>query len=136
ILAVLGSALFVYNWLYFSVSDASHEARVSLLCSADAGDPLAGVADAPAYAQRAHRFNTCLAQVTHPKGFWILGGVGAMVLLALVIYLLTPAWQRRRRRLVPLQEEDVPEVVAELRRLSHQAGLSRPPRFLWNPLDG
>jgi Zn-dependent protease with chaperone function len=54
--------------------------------------------------------------------------------VALAIYVLVPVWKIRRRDLVPVDEEDAPDLVASVRDLSRQAGLGRSPKLLWNPL--
>jgi Zn-dependent protease with chaperone function len=135
ILSVVGAALFAFNWVYFSLSDSAHEVRVSARCAAEYGSVAPDISDPAGLSRRLDRLHACMAEITHPKGYWMLGGVAAMVLLAVVLYLLTPRWRMRRGRLVPLRMDDAPEVVAELERLSRQAGLARSPRFVWNPLN-
>ena len=53
----------------------------------------------------------------------------------MLLTVLRPWWIGRRRRLVPLGEDDAPAVVARVRELAAEAGLARAPRLVWNPLD-
>jgi Zn-dependent protease with chaperone function len=135
VLTVLGSALFAFNWVYFSLEDRRHEQLVSLRCSLAQGSVSSGLDDTAAYAERARAFQVCIAGIARPKGYWIAAGVGAMILIAVAIYLLTPAWKMRRSRLVPLSPDDAPQVIADLERLSKEAGLAEAPQVVWNALD-
>jgi Zn-dependent protease with chaperone function len=58
-----------------------------------------------------------------------------LLVVAGLIYWLLPAWKIRRAKLVPISAEDAPEVVACLADLCREAGLSRSPAFVWNPLN-
>ena len=141
--AVLGSALFAYNWLYFTLSDRRHELLVSLRCDARFKGALSSLATAPPadaqsinrYAKRTHAFTDCLAAVTHPKGYWMMAGVAGLAVLAFVLYAIAPQWRMRRGRLAPLTAQDAEDVLAELGDLCRRAGLRRTPAFVWNPLD-
>lgn len=59
----------------------------------------------------------------------------AVLLVAFLIFQLSPRWTIHRKRLAPLSAEDVPEVVAFLDSLCAVLQLPRRPLFLWNPLD-
>jgi Zn-dependent protease with chaperone function len=141
--AVFGSALFAYNWLYFTLSDRGHEQAVSLGCDATfrRGVSHLGAVSATSsqfvtgFAKQSRAFTDCLAQVTHPKGDWMIAGVLGLTVLSVVLYALTPRWKLRRGRFVPLAVEDAGPVVSELAELCRRAGLARNPAFIWNPLD-
>lgn len=77
----------------------------------------------------------CMAPLYLQQTSRMLGGVALLLVIAVSIYLILPAWKRWRKRLVPLPREDMPEVMAELIALCHEAGLKRQPQFLWNPLN-
>ncbi len=77
----------------------------------------------------------CMAPFYLQDVIHMLVGVILLLSVAGAIYLTFPAWKRRRKRLVPLPPEDLPEVMAELTALCREAGLKRQPQFLWNPLN-
>jgi hypothetical protein len=81
------------------------------------------------------RFSDCVAGIYRPRGDFALAGAGLVLAVAVALYLVAPWWRRRRDRLVPLTNDDAPELLEELGRLSREAGLETPPAFLWSPLD-
>lgn len=129
VVAVLGTSLFISNWLYYSVSDGAADMQAQVACTEEhralsaVEGPLAG----------GPQLQRCLAPIKHRMGEGILLGTGAMVLLGVLLYLGWPIVKRRRRRLRPLAA-DVPQVADAIAQLSAEAGLRRPPRVLWNPL--
>jgi Zn-dependent protease with chaperone function len=141
--ATLGSALFAYNWLYFTLSDRHHELLVTLRCDAQFGGALndlggsspAGSTGIDRFAHRTHGFTSCMSAVTHPKGYWMIGGVAGLTLLAFLLYAAMPYWKIRRGRLVPFTAQDDEQVLAELHALCVQAGVTRTPTFVWDPVD-
>lgn len=140
VVAVLGASLFIYNSLYFNViADEGRDVATYKRCLAESrlgqGIPealAAGDLDRPA--RQSDAFQDCIAPVERQKAGWIFGGVGLVLLSALAAYLAYPYAKLRRGRLRPLSEREAPEVVADLRALSREAGLRTPPRFVWNPL--
>lgn len=64
-------------------------------------------------------------------------GVGLFLLFIVtgLIYLFLPFWIRRRKRLIPLPLAQMPELAVELSELCREAGLTRQPQFVWNPLN-
>ncbi len=76
----------------------------------------------------------CMESFFESQGPWMINGVALLLVVAGAIYWTFPAWIIRRRGLVLLGAEDAPEVLAYLANLCHEAGLSRHPRFMWNPL--
>ena len=64
----------------------------------------------------------------------MLGGTGALLLVAAAIMLGLPLWITRRRRLQPLTPDDAPAALDAVRELAGEQGIP-PPRLLWNPLD-
>lgn len=142
VVSIVGVSLFVFNWLYFSVADNRADLRAELAClqeqQADyaAAGSLGDFAAASAAIDAANdRFNECRAAINRPKGAFMLGGVALLLAVAAALLLARPAWKLRRKRLEPLTGEDAPEVVSELGDLIREAGLTSPPRFVWNPLD-
>ena len=77
----------------------------------------------------------CTRSVVFAQGLWMLAGVAFVLGLAFVLYWIYPRRILFRRHLVPLLEEDAPEIAAELQSLVRQAGLTYRPHFVWNPLD-
>ena len=64
----------------------------------------------------------------------MLGGTGALLIVAGAIMLGLPLWITRRRRLQPLTPEDAPAALDAVRELASEQGIPAP-RLLWNPLD-
>ncbi|WCM53272.1 sel1 repeat family protein [Pseudomonas sp. WJP1] len=76
---------------------------------------------------------SCAARL-RPGAFWKLGGMALVVLLAVILYHLYPAWKVRNGRLERFSSTELPEMQQELRILAESARLSEPPIFVWNPL--
>ncbi|MBV9024373.1 MAG: M48 family metalloprotease [Streptomycetaceae bacterium] len=77
---------------------------------------------------------TCAAVVEHEEFSWLLGGIGAVLLMALVFYLLHLALLARLYRLRPPHPEDSAFLLAELERLRVLAGV-RPLSYRLRPFD-
>ncbi len=121
ILAVVGTSLFAFNFLYLSSHDSTGQLRASRLCLERSGS--------------AAEARACSDALNHAAGAWTLRALGVLVVVAFALYLAMPRWKLWRRRLEPLTAEDAPEVVARLAELSGEAGLKTPPQFVWNPLN-
>nr|WP_240942506.1 M48 family metalloprotease [Planosporangium thailandense] len=67
---------------------------------------------------------------------WALAGLGVLLVVAAVLYLLAPWWTRRRGRLIPVTREDFPDLYAELTALVATAGLRRTPIFVIDAAAG
>ena len=133
ITTILGSSLLIYRAIANSLVSGGSLRDVNRLCAAEATRAFPG----SAFADRESWvgvFNACEQGMTSSRA-GVAAGVAVLGVLALALYLAHPAWRRRRGRLVPLTEEDAPELLEELGRLSRMAGLRRPPAFVWNPLN-
>ena len=137
VVAVLSASLFAYMLLSFALPSTQErlvraeqcaEARVA----ATPVPPTAGENDRTRIVDQARL--DCRRPVLRWEALIVGAGVGALTLIAVGLYALVPTWKIRRRRLVPLEEEDAPELVERFRQLCREAGLARPPRLLWNPL--
>lgn len=71
-------------------------------------------------------YRACMATFLGGRAAWLLGGLVLLFGVALLIYLLRPAWLRRRRDLVPVPDE----LVEPLAELVEEAGLTKAPTFL------
>jgi Zn-dependent protease with chaperone function len=87
------------------------------------------------FRERTHALSQCLAPYNEALSALIAGGLGLLLVLAVLIYAASPRWVLWRRRLRPLTTEDVPEVAAYLEDLCRECGLSRRPTFVWNALS-
>ncbi len=127
--AVLGTSVFVFNFVYLAVAPGgSRELEVYLGCRAGADQGrLGGSGDIGA---AANSFADCVAPFERTKAWWIVAGVALLLLVAYLIYWWFPAWKIRRGRLTPLTADDSPELVSYLGELVRQAGLRRAPVFL------
>ena len=132
VVAVLGTNLYVWNWIQTATLDANAFAADALEClrlnPAVARDP-------QSFGAAADSFSACVNELNRPVLWWMLGGTAALLLAAAVLVAAAPWWIARRRQLEPLLESDAPAVLARLHELSAEAGLARAPRFAWNPLD-
>jgi Zn-dependent protease with chaperone function len=130
VVSVLGAGIVVYLGLHnLAPDDLDAWTRAAAACRAQAGAGQAlteagqlalGRCEGPAAA----RFHHLVAAAA----------VAGLMLAAGALLLLHPRWKRWRARLAPIEESRLPELAACLRGLSREAGLARPPAFLWNPL--
>lgn len=132
--AVLGSSLYVWNWIQIASVNASDYAAGALACLR-LSPVNVGATDPQGFDAATNAFSACLEELNRPSVWWMLAGTGALVLVAIALALAAPLWIVRRRRLEPLSEEDAPAALARLRELAWETGLRSEPRFLWNPLD-
>jgi Zn-dependent protease with chaperone function len=135
VVSIVGVSLFLYNWLYFGVSDNRAEVRRSLACVEEQQAALAVAATSDDLDAAASRFADCIDEINRPKAAFMLGGVGVLLATALAFFFAAPLVKLRRRRLDPFREDDAHDVAAELRGLVAEAGLERAPQFVWNPLN-
>jgi Zn-dependent protease with chaperone function len=133
VVAVLGSTLYVWNWIYAAVGDhAARFARASRDCLTEDPARFTGLDE---FTASRGAFTRCVQASNRPIAWWMLGGLALVAVLAVVLTLAQPWWRRRRLRLKPLRQEDAPAVVAEVAALAREAGLREPPALVWNPLD-
>jgi Zn-dependent protease with chaperone function len=131
VVAVLGSTLYIWDWIYFAVGDnAASYAQAAAACQ----EP-AATASLDDWTARQRGYAECAQEANRPTVSWMLGGAALVLLLAAVLTLLQPWWKRRRMRLRPLTEADAPAVLATVRQLAAEAGLREPPTLVWDPLD-
>jgi Zn-dependent protease with chaperone function len=143
IVSLLGTSLYIFNVLYFSLIGGGMGAlsvyaqcderatRLALALARRSG----GAEPSSLLAWKAAAADQCTGPFGGTTAAWMLGGVALLLAVTWLIYWTLPAWMQRRRQLAPLTSEDAPEVAAHLLELSAEAGLSHPPRFVWNPLD-
>jgi Zn-dependent protease with chaperone function len=140
IVTVFGSGLFVYNALALhKLSVQAYQRCLAFEPSAaelsgSAGRPLE-LKDPSVLVAKSQAFAACIRGVERSSAIWMLGGIAVLFLATLFIVWFIPAVKTRRSRLVPFSPEDAPDVVASLESMSREAGLTPPPRFLWNPLN-
>lgn len=133
VVAVLGTTLYIWNWIYLAVGE--HGARYKRLATACLEQSPPGSTNLDDFTSGSGELSACLQELNRPTAWWMLGGAGLVLVVAVVLTLLQPWWKRRRLRLRPLTEADAPEVVATVRRLAEEAGLREPPTLVWDPLD-
>ena len=133
--AVLGASLYVWNWIFFAARDPTDQLAHLRGCL-ELSPFSVGARDVASFSAASDAFTACVNSAYRENVWWMLGGTGGLILVALALVLIAPHWIERRRRLVPLSEEDAPAVLARLRELVREAGLEdHEPRFVWNPLD-
>jgi Zn-dependent protease with chaperone function len=83
-----------------------------------------------------NRMTACQQPANQDKAGWILGGIAAECLLAVLLYLRHARSIMRRRRLRPLNGAETSELVKDLNRLAHEIGLRREPDWMLDPYSG
>lgn len=87
--------------------------------------PEGGIPDGAAY-------QTCLESASYPSSWaWSVGGTVLVFVLALITYVWLPRWKVRGGRLVAVRDA---ALLDELAALVRQAGLSRAPSFVMDPV--
>jgi Zn-dependent protease with chaperone function len=135
IVAVLGSSLLIYSVIYNSIPvywGRYQAAQDRCSEAARASHPTESFEDSLG---RSSQFAQCIEPTERERAQWMIGCLLVLLAVAGAIYWVLPTWKIRRRGLVPLTSEDAPEVAAYLAELCREAGLARPPAFVWNPLD-
>lgn len=133
ILATVGSAIYLYSAIFFALpGEAERAAHVSLCAEQGMSVPVSTNEEMLLLAERV---GECFKSFNRRQIAFTAGSLGGLVLVAGGLYLLTPPWKIRRRRLVPLSADDAPEVVATFNQLCAEAGLASRPTLLWNPLN-
>ncbi|GAA3859702.1 hypothetical protein GCM10022243_26950 [Saccharothrix violaceirubra] len=79
------------------------------------------------------RYRECMSAMLGARAAWLLGGLLLLFVVALVIYLVRPAWRIRRSRLVPLEGALADELRDTLAALVAEAGLRTAPEFVLDP---
>ena len=133
IVAVLGSTLYIWDWIYFAVGD--NGARYKERAAACLDQSPAGASDLGDFTRGSQTFRACVQALDRPSAWWMLAGALAVLVVAIVLTLFIPSWKRRRMKLRPLTKADAPAVVATVHELANEAGLSEPPTLVWDPLD-
>ena len=135
VVSIVGVSLFLYNWLYFSVSDNRAEVRRTLACVEEQQAALAVAATTDDLDAAAAGSPTASTRSTVPRRRSCSAASRVLLATALAFFFAAPLVKLRRRRLEPFREDDAPDVAAELDGLVAEAGLERAPRFVWNPLN-
>jgi Zn-dependent protease with chaperone function len=135
--AVLGATLYVWNWIWTVWGAGASEASTrALACAREAQEgAFAAGGDPLAFARVSDTFTACVQSTYAEATWWMLGGVGLVLVVTAALTLLWPYVKERRSGFRPLEATDAPEVLATLGELSREAGLSSEPRWLWNPLN-
>ncbi|MBI3536519.1 MAG: M48 family metalloprotease, partial [Chloroflexi bacterium] len=135
IVSVLAAGLFIYNSLYYSVpSNSSNFIQTLRRCTQESEAAFPGT-DLNARIARNNFFEQCRKQQEQIQALWIIGGVLILLFVGSLIYLTFPWRKVKKEKLVPFTELDSPEAVSLLKDLCREAGLSRQPDFVWNPLN-
>ena len=135
IVMVLGSSMFIYNWLYMGMPGSKVWVNASLKCQElypnpediDIGNWRKDPTD---FGNRVTAASRCLAEANKPIAIWMISGTALLIGLAGIIYWMWPVLKIKRQGLVPLSAEDSPDMIAYLNDLCHEIGLFHPPIFL------
>lgn len=131
LIVVISATVFIYDWIHAGY--APDFAGQALTCFQEFG--LGSGAVPEALGQSAADFNSCLALIYRQNLAWIFGGLAVVFALAAVLFFALPYWKIKREKLIPLSEEDAPEVRRYLEGLCAEVGLAPPPEFYWDPLS-
>jgi Zn-dependent protease with chaperone function len=129
--AVLGSTLYVYEWLYLRHVLSPELAAAKARCVDAVQVSIADAAFGGLVQQQ--QLQTCIGRDSGLAQF-MFGGAFYVLVLALVVCLVLPHWRIWREHLVPLPAADIPGLADALDGLVHEAGLRQPPTFLFQPL--
>lgn len=135
IISIVSATFFIYSYLFpFIPGEIAyiHNMYASCIKAGSLAHPGTSIDELLA---RNSYVQACNAPVGLAQFYWTLGGVVLMLVLAGIFCWLLPLWTFKRKKLEPLSEEDVPEVVAYLKTLCREATLPYTPQFVWNPLD-
>jgi Zn-dependent protease with chaperone function len=144
VVAVLGASLFIYSLIFFSIPVNQKFYFDTFAHCWDirnrAGPPLPKTIEELAVNPEGVlalqvAFAECRAPAERANAAWSIGGAALLLVVTGVIFWLLPTWKIRRSKLTLLSARDAPDVVAYLEQLCREAGLTRPPTFLWNPLN-
>lgn len=135
ITAVLGVTLFAYNWLYNDLLLTDAEVELTIRCAQQQVADMSQAADSAALDAALERQAACIGDSNRAHAVVMIGGVAAVLALAVALYFAWPTWRIRRRRLEPLRVEDAPEVLETLAGLCAEAGLHGQPSWVFDPLD-
>jgi Zn-dependent protease with chaperone function len=134
IVAVIGASLFIYDALYYAISANTDYIRmIDPQCRAAAHASYPGNSTAQQIAQATAYFQ-CEKPLDQSEAEWVSLGIALLLSVAGAIYWAFPSWKIWRGGLKLLGTENAPpDLVAYLRDLCREAGLSRSPVFLLNP---
>ena len=129
IAAIIGVSLLAFDWLYSQFADLNAEAQGLYRCLLGMNAP---VGQLPTDEQQS-TFLACMADVNEARRTAVVVGVVALLLGGVIAYVVAVAVLRRRYR--PLREGDAPELWAQIKALSGEAGLTSSPGLRWQPVD-
>jgi len=133
VVSVLGSSLFIYNWLYYVFFGSEFlRAHRRCLASVAATYPDASVG-AIAEPSTVFALERCIEPAEQAQFFWIGTDVALLLVVVVAIYWAIPGLKIRRNRFMLLTDERAPEMGTYLEQLCREADLPRQPTFLVNP---
>jgi len=136
IITVLGTSLFIYNWICLQTHIQELLASVSCVLRHQQESKQAFSAlDVKALQTADNAGRQCMIPYDRIQTAYMIGGVVLVGAVAVVIYWLFPLWNLWRGKLVPLNAEDAPELTVYLAELCREAQLARLPSFVCNPFN-
>jgi Zn-dependent protease with chaperone function len=133
VVSVLGSSLFIYNWLYYVFFSSEFlRAHRQCLASAAATYPDASVG-AIADPSTVFALEKCIEPAEQAQFLWIGTGVALLLVVAVAIYWAIPGLKIRRNQFMLLTDERAPGMGPYLEQLCREVDLPRRPAFLVNP---
>ncbi len=134
IVVVIGASLLIYTTLYNDIPSNWNRLQATLAQCTDTATKMFPADSVEDITARTTAINRCMAPLYQERALTIAGWVILLLALAGVIYLIFPRWKIYRNKLVPLAEDDAPEMVAYLADLCRLVELTTPPQFLLKPL--
>jgi hypothetical protein len=128
LVALLGSGLFVGNWLHGEVAGRDW-VRATLACETRAQEQTAGLDDLQQLDTKQRILNACRAGAERERAGFMLGGAAAVGLGGLIVLYVAPRVVERRRRLRPPGPRLQP-VRERFGQLAAEAGVTRVPLLL------
>jgi hypothetical protein len=132
ILSVLAASLYIYSYLYLSFPSKQEASKraVRSYQAVIATHPSQSDPDLQAVLQAEKQY---LIPFDHNEALWISGCVILELSLAVVIFLAMPRWRIWHSRLRQLDASTMGDISEYLTNLCDDVGLSRHPKFLWQP---
>jgi len=128
--ALVGASLELFAWIHLATVSQAQAQQAACL---NVGLPTSAV---QAQVTWLALLEKCQGTFDHAKALWMFGGAVLVLLVATLVYRLSPAVMIRRSGYVKLEPRDAGEIMGVLEGLSREAELRRTPTFLVSPNSG
>jgi Zn-dependent protease with chaperone function len=135
IAAVAASSFTFYELIYMATPRGPAVVSLMLRCRSQAlAHRPNGMTATASMASALHQANVCYSGAERTEAWWGLLGVGVLIAVAGVIFLVQPWWYRRRMHLSELTSDGAAELISHLEGVRQRAGAG-PVVWLLQPLN-